>query len=112
MLSKGILKDVQVLFLSSKACVLRCSVMSDSADSTLLYCTLLMDCSPPGSFVHGILQARILEWVIIPFSREWSRPRIEPWSGKSLPPDIRGTLQLLDEYGNFSSPFLLTNTTV
>ena len=28
-----------------------------------------MDCSPTGSFVHGILQARILEWVDIPFSR-------------------------------------------
>ena len=28
-----------------------------------------MDCSPPGSSVHGILQARILEWVAIPFSR-------------------------------------------
>ena len=27
-----------------------------------------MDCSPPGSSVHGILQARILEWVAIPFS--------------------------------------------
>ena len=25
------------------------------------------DCSPPGSFVHGILQTRILEWVVIPF---------------------------------------------
>ena len=32
-------------------------------------------CSPPGSFVHGILQARILEWVAIPFSRASSRPR-------------------------------------
>ena len=31
-----------------------------------------MDCSPPGSSVHGILQARILEWVAIPFSREIS----------------------------------------
>ena len=30
----------------------------------------LMDCSPPGSSVHGILQARILERVVIPFSRE------------------------------------------
>ena len=29
----------------------------------------LMDCSPPGSSVHGILQARILEWVAILFSR-------------------------------------------
>ena len=28
-----------------------------------------MDCSPPSSSVHGILQARILEWVAIPFSR-------------------------------------------
>ena len=34
-----------------------------------------MDCSPSGSSVHGILQARILEWVAISFSRESSRPR-------------------------------------
>ena len=31
-----------------------------------------MDCSPLGSSVHGLLQARILEWVAIPFSREYS----------------------------------------
>ena len=30
--------------------------------------------SPPGSSVHGILQARILEWVAIPFSRGYSPP--------------------------------------
>ena len=34
-----------------------------------------MDCSRPGSSVHGILQARILEWVAISFSRGTSRPR-------------------------------------
>ena len=34
-----------------------------------------MDCSPPGSSVHGILQARILEWVAITFSRGSSWPR-------------------------------------
>ena len=34
-----------------------------------------MDCSPPGSSLHGILQARILEWVAIPFSRGSSWPR-------------------------------------
>ena len=34
-----------------------------------------MDCSPPGSSVHGILQARILEWIAIPFSRGSSHPR-------------------------------------
>ena len=33
-----------------------------------------MDCSRPGSLVHGILQAKILEWVAIPFSRS-SQPR-------------------------------------
>ena len=34
-----------------------------------------MDCSLSGSSVHGILQARILEWVAIPFSRGSSQPR-------------------------------------
>ena len=34
-----------------------------------------MDCSPPGSSVRGIFQARILEWVAIPFSRESSQSR-------------------------------------
>ena len=34
-----------------------------------------MDCSPLGSSVHGILQARILEWVAIPFTRASSWPR-------------------------------------
>ena len=33
------------------------------------------DCSPPGSSLHGILQARILERVAIPFSRGSSQPR-------------------------------------
>ena len=39
-----------------------------------------MDCSPPGSSVHGILQARILEWVAMPFSRDLPNPGIEPVS--------------------------------
>ena len=34
-----------------------------------------MDCSPPGSSLHGILQARILEWVAMPSSRGSSQPR-------------------------------------
>ena len=34
-----------------------------------------MDSSPSGSFVHGILQARILEWVAMPSSRGSFRPR-------------------------------------
>ena len=34
-----------------------------------------MDCSPPGSSVHGILQAKTLEWVVVFPSRRSSRPR-------------------------------------
>ena len=34
-----------------------------------------VDCSPPGSSVHGILQARILEWTAMPSSRWSSQPR-------------------------------------
>ena len=41
-----------------------CLILSDS-----------MDCSLPGFSVHGILQARILEWVTSSFSKESSRPR-------------------------------------
>ena len=44
-----------------------CSIMSDSLWP--------MDCSPPGSSVHEILQARILDWVAISFSRGSSWPR-------------------------------------
>ena len=40
-----------------------------------------MDCSPPDCSVHAILQARILEWVAIPFSRgDLPEPQIEPRS--------------------------------
>ena len=39
-----------------------------------------MGCSPPGSSVHGILQARVLEWVAISYSRSISNPEMEPTS--------------------------------
>ena len=44
------------------------------AQSCLTLCDP-MDCSPPGSSVHGIIPARIQEWVAIPFSRGSSQPR-------------------------------------
>ena len=50
---------------------------SDIICAQSLSCVLLcdhMDCSPPGSSVHGILQARILEWVAMPSSRGSSQP--------------------------------------
>ena len=47
---------------------------SEGAQSCPTLCNL-MDCSPPGSLVHGIFQAWILEWGAISFSRVSSRPR-------------------------------------
>ena len=47
--------------------LLLAAVVSDSCDP--------MDCRPPGSSVNGILQARILEWVAISYSRGSSQPR-------------------------------------
>ena len=38
-----------------------------------------MDCSLPGSSVYGILQARIVGWVAISYSRGSSRPRDQNW---------------------------------
>ena len=56
-------------------CVCMCVLVAQS------YPTLYdpMDCSPPGFSVHGLLQARILEWVAIPFSRGSSWPRDQTW---------------------------------
>ena len=47
--------------------------------SCLTLCDLI-DCSLPGSSVHWILQARILKWVVISFSRDQSDPGIKPGS--------------------------------
>ena len=49
-----------------------------------------MDCSPPGSSVHGIFQARVLEWGAISFSRGSSWPR--NWTWVSCIADRRFTL--------------------
>ena len=50
--------------------------------------------SPPGSSVHGIFQARILDWIATSFSGDLPDPEIEPGSpvlqADSLPPKIPG----------------------
>ena len=48
------------------------------AHSCLTLCDT-MDCSPPGSSVLGILQAKLLEWVAISFFRGSSQPRAQTW---------------------------------
>ena len=54
-------------FIKRDLCMLSLSVVSDSLDP--------MGWRPPGISVHGILQASILEWVAISFSRGSSQPR-------------------------------------
>ena len=56
------------------------------------------DCSPPGSSIHGILQARILECVAIPVSREASQPKdqtciscFQHWQAGTLPQSHLGS---------------------
>ena len=48
-----------------------CYIVSNACDS--------MDCSPPGSSVHGISRARVLEGVVTSFSRGSSQPRDLTW---------------------------------
>ena len=43
-------------------------------------CDPSTDCSPPGFSIHGILQARILEWVIFPAPGDLPNPGIKPGS--------------------------------
>ena len=65
-----------------------------------------VDCSPPGSSVHGILQARILVWVAIPFSGDLPDPEVEPGSSalqtdsllSKSPGKPRGAPQLLGHF--------------
>ena len=52
---------------------------SEVAQLCLTLCSP-MDCSLPGSSVHGIFQARILEWVAFPSPGDLPNPRIEPGS--------------------------------
>ena len=71
-LNLGLLYCRQILYrLSYKRLVLSRQLFSLVYVSVAQSCPTLcnpMACSPPGSSVHGILQARILEWVVMPFS--------------------------------------------
>ena len=75
------------LFLEKMGCMCMCSVAQ-------WYPTLCdpMDCSPPGSSVHGVFLARIFEWVAISFSRgsSWLRDQthISCMSRQMLTPEL------------------------
>ena len=58
-------------YINNNANILLCCLVTKLC---LILCNT-MDCSPPGSSVHGISQARILELVAISFSRGYFQPR-------------------------------------
>ena len=66
--------------------------MKVKSESVAQTCPTL--CDPMDYTVHGIVQARILEWIAFPFSRESSQPGIEPMSptlqADSLPAEPQG----------------------
>ena len=73
-IAKAIVKKNKAVFSIIAFCYIH---MHMHAKSLRLCPTLCdpMDCGPPGSSVHGILQARILQWAAMPSSRGSSRPR-------------------------------------
>ena len=77
------------------------------AQSCLTLCDP-MNCSLPGSSVHGTLQARILEWEATPFSRGSSRPRDQTWvsciAGRFL--TVSATRECSDLWKNSKAPEL------
>ena len=66
--------------------LLHCRILAAAAAKSRQSCLTLrdpMDCSPPGSSVHGIFQARVLEWGAIAFSGrilEWAAILYSRWS--------------------------------
>ena len=75
--------DLRPLCLCDPYCFSECPSRTVCACKLLQSCLTLcdpMDCNPPGSSVHGILQARILEWVAIPPPGDLPDPGIEPTS--------------------------------
>ena len=89
---------INVVFTPSYYFIVVCVLISQSCSTV---CDS-KDCNPPGASLHGILQARILEWVAILFSRDLPHPGIKPPSSAlqadSLPLSHLGSPQLgLDE---------------
>ena len=64
-----------------------------------------MDCSQPGSSIHGILQARILEWVTVPFSRGYP-PGSYTLLTQGLNPGLPHCRQILYSLSHKGSPIL------
>ena len=85
--------DTEVVSLSSLSLFWPCIYWKWKESEVAQSCPTLcdpMDCSLPGSSVHGIFQARVLEWIAISFSRGSSQPR--DWTRVSHIIDRRFTI--------------------
>ena len=80
--------------------LLQCMKVKSQSEVTQSCPTLCnpVDCSPPGPSIHGISQARILEWVAISFSRESSQPR--DWTWSLVCPALAGRFFTTEPRGN------------
>ena len=76
--------------------------MSEATQLCLTLCDPV-GCSPPGSSVHGIFQARVLEWFAISFSRGSSRLRdltqVSRTEADALPCELPGKIRKMQELG-------------
>ena len=76
---------------------------SESVSSSVVSLCDPRDCSPPGSSVHGVLQAGVLQWVATPSSRESPDPGIKARSpalqADSLPAELPGKPLLMESKG-------------
>ena len=104
--------------------LLQCMKVKSESEVTQSCPTLQdpMDCSLPGSSIHGIFQARVLEWVAIAFSNAWkckvkvkslSRVRLfaTPWpAAYQAPPSMGFSRQLLLKLAFWLSPSPTDNT--
>ena len=75
--AQSLLSSFFPFFLPHRASCVHACLYTQSLQSFSTLCDP-MDHSPPGSSVHGIFQARILEWVIMSSSRGSSQPTVEP----------------------------------
>ena len=112
-----ILEDSQINIFPTASGIFETESVNRSVESTLYDPT---DCSSPGSFVHGILQARILEWAAISFSRDlpnkglphcrqilYHLSHLGSPSGVCTSQQINGTAQFIMKY-----PFIETSLAV
>ena len=94
------------------ACLFPVLLLSAAAAKLLQSCSSLcnpIDGSPPGSPIHGFLQARTLKWVAISFSNAWKwngkvkslshvRPSATPWTAAHQAPSSMGVLTRVLEW--------------